>query len=133
MYVHLYSQENGIPENYFFIECYKPASFSWQLVLYLYLAILQTIALVLAFKIRKIEIKVLNDSKEISAIVYITTVIDVELILVSTLLYDYKNIRVLLYYGGVLIMATVIVGLVYIPKVFYILKHNKYCTLFAIK
>ena len=118
MYVYLYTQEKGIIENYFVIKCYTVASFSWQIALYLYLAILQAAALVLAFKIRKVEIKVLNDSKEISAIVYITTVIDVELILVSTLLHNYRTGRLLLYYGGILIMATVIVGLIYIPKVF---------------
>ena len=118
MYVHLCPQENGIIENYFVVECYTPASFSWQLFFYLYLAILQTIALVLAFKIRKIEIKVLNDSKEISAIVYITTVLGVKLMLVTSLLYNYRNIRLLLYYSGALIITTVIVGLVHIPKVY---------------
>ena len=118
MYVYLYFQEKGIIENYFSIKCNTIASFSWICFLYLYLAMLQTTALVLAFKIRKVEIKVLNDSKEILAIVYITTVILVEIMLVSALLYSYRNIRLLLYYSGVLIITTVIVGLVHIPKVY---------------
>ena len=89
----------------------------WRLVLYFYLAVLQTTALVLAFKIRKVKIKVLNDSREISAIVYITSVIDVELILITVLLDNYNNVQLLLYYGGVQIAAVVVAGLVYLPKV----------------
>ena len=118
MFVYLHSQEKGIIENYFTIKCYPLLSFFWQLVIYLYLTILQTIALVLAFKIRKVEIKELNNSKEISAIVYITTVIAIELMLGHILLYKYNNVAHLLYYSGVVIMATMTVGLIYIPKVF---------------
>ena len=82
------------------------------------MTILQTTALVLAFKIRKVEIKVLNDAKEISAITYITMVTAVELTVVFTLLFNYRNISLLLSCSKVLIAATLIVGLVYIPKVF---------------
>lgn len=87
-------------------------------MLYLYLAILQTAALVLAFKTRNVKIKVLNDSKEISAIVYITSVIDVELILVTIALTFYNNLIAFFYYGGVLIATTVLLSLVYVPKVY---------------
>lgn len=118
VYVYLCSQEKGITEIYFTIECYTIVAFSWQLVLYLYSVILQITALVLAFKIRKVEINVLNDSKEISAIVYITAVINVELIVVSILLADSSNIELLLFHSGVLLLTTLIVGLIYIPKVF---------------
>ena len=117
MYVYLCSQEKGIIENYFVIECYTLASFSWRLFLYLYFGILQAVALVLAFKIRKVEIKVLNDSKEISTIAYITSVILVELIIVSSLLYNYSSVQRLLYYSGILITTMSIVGLIYVPKV----------------
>ena len=55
---------------------------------------------------------------------YLTTVIDIELILVSTLLYNYKNIALLQHYGGVLIVAALIVGLIYIPKVFKYMQLN---------
>ena len=89
----------------------------WWLALYSYLAILQVSALVLAFKTRSVEIKMLNDSKEISAIVYITSVVDVELIIVNIALSDYGNLLTFFYHGGVLIGTTVILSLVYVPKV----------------
>ena len=99
------------------INCFSRLSFIWQIVLYLYLAVLQVSALVLAFKTRKVKIKVLNDSKEISAIIYVTSVIDFELLVVSVLLQDYNNIQELLFAGGVLIATTTVLALVYLPKV----------------
>ena len=113
----IFLQEKGIIENYLVIYCYTSVSFYWRLFLYLYLAILQVSALVLAFKTRNVKIKVLNDSKEISAIVYITSVVDVELIIVTIALSDYNNLIAFFYYGGVLIATTVILSLVYVPKV----------------
>ena len=117
MSMFVFLQEKGIIENYLVIYCYTSVSFYWRLFLYLYLAILQVSALVLAFKTRNVKIKVLNDSKEISAIVYITSVIDVELIIVTIALSDYNNLISFFYYGGVLIATTVILSLVYVPKV----------------
>ena len=118
MFVYFFYQEKGITENYFRIACYTSVSSLFGLSHYLYLGIMQTIALVLAFKIRKIEIKVLNDFKEISAIVYITTMIGVMLIIVIFVLAQNGNIAEFLFSSGLLITATLTVGLVYIPKVF---------------
>ena len=111
-------QEKGITENYFFIGCHTSISSLWRLSHILCMAVLKATALVLAFKIRKIEIKVLNDFKEISAIVHITAVIDVGLIIMIFVLSQYNDITLFLFSGGLLIIATVIVGFVYIPKVF---------------
>ena len=116
--VFFFFQEKGIIENYFVIHCYTSISFYWRLFLYAYLALLQASALMLAFKTRNVKIKVLNDSKEISAIVYITSVIDVELIVVTIALGDYRNLTAFFYYGGVLIATTVILALVFVPKVY---------------
>ena len=113
----VFLQEKGIIENYLVIFCYTSISFYWRLALYLYLAILQVSALVLAFKTRNVKIKVLNDSKEISAIVYITSVIAVYLIVVTIGLSDYNNLLAFFYYGGILLVTTVILSLVYVPKV----------------
>ena len=110
-------QEKGIIENYLVIYCYTSVSLYSRLLVYSYLAILQVSALVLAFKTRNVEIKVLNDFKEISAIVYITSVVDVELIIVTIALWEYSNLNAFFYYGGVLVGATVTLSLVYIPKV----------------
>ena len=110
-------QEKGIIENYRVINCYPPASFYWRLVLYFYLAVLQISALVLALKIRNVKIKVLNDSKAISVIVFVTSALDVGLIIVTLALENYINLRAVFFYGGVLSATTVFVGLIYVPKV----------------
>ena len=114
---YLFLQEKGIIENYVWIYCYTSDTLYWWLALYFYLAILQVSALVLAFKTRHVEIKVLNDSKETYAIVYITSVIVAELLIVTIALSEYNNIFTCFYYGGILIAATVILSLVYVPKV----------------
>ena len=112
-------QEDGIIEEYFVIRCYTVLSFAWRLVLYAWLGTLQVSALVLAFKTRNVKIDVLNDSKEISAIVYFTTLFVIEIIIFSAVLNPYNNFLAFFYYGGVLVAANVFLALVFIPKVLY--------------
>ena len=75
------------------------------------------IALVLAIRTRKVKIKGLNDSKEIMAIIYMVSIVDVELILVTILLGDYNNIRIIFFSGGIIFGTTMTLALVFVPKV----------------
>ena len=113
----LFLQEKGIIENYVVINCYSRASFYWRLFLYLHLGILQTSALVLAFKTRSVNIRVLYDSKAISASVFITSPIIVGLIIVTIALQDYMSLSGFFYYGLVMLSTAVFEGLVFVPKV----------------
>ena len=54
---------------------------------------IQLIGVVLAFSIRKVKIKGLNDSKEISIILYITSIILVIVIVITLALGDYVNVN----------------------------------------
>ena len=110
-------QENGIIENYLVINCYSPSSFYWRLALYTHLGILQTSALVLAFKTRNVKIPVLNDSKAISASVFITSALDVGLIIVTISLQNYSSLIAFYFYGFIMLSTAVFVGLVFVPKV----------------
>lgn len=75
------------------------------------------VAVILAFSIRKVKIKGLNDSKEISAIVYITSIILVLTIVMTLALRDFINVSGAVNAVGYSTAATVVLGFIFIPKV----------------
>ena len=77
----------------------------------------QIAALVLAVRIRNVKIKVVNDSKEIVAIVYFCTIAIVESFLLGLVFYNYNHASDALIIGHVLLAASVGIGLIFIPKV----------------
>ena len=64
--------------------------------------------------------KGLNDSKFIAATIYITSIVLVIEIIASITLNEYVNTFSVLFATSILIMATVILALVFIPQVSYI-------------
>lgn len=75
------------------------------------------VAVILAFSIRKVKIKGLNDSKEISAIVYITSIILVLTIVMTLALRDFINVSGTVNAVGYSTAATVVLAFIFIPKV----------------
>ena len=71
----------------------------------------------LAVRIRNVKIKVVNDSKEIAVITYFTTIALVETLLLGLVLQDYNNVSEALSTGHILLAASAVVGLIFIPKV----------------
>ena len=99
--------------------CYKPGSsaFYCDLFIFLYLGILQIVGLILAFQTRKVKIPILNDSKYVTALVYISSVVFVSLVLVTFLLQEYINISNGIFSGGIMLLATIFLILMFVPKV----------------
>ena len=86
-------------------------------ILYGYKMLLQIIALLLAFSIRKVKIKGLNDAKYIGATIYVTSVV-LAVIIVAT--YTLKNVIdafAALFCTGFVVGTTVILILVFLPLV----------------
>ena len=82
-----------------------------------YLAILQIIGIVLAIQTRKVKIKLLNDSKYISAVIYISSI---ALFFIGSivLIPDHLiNIEEAIFCGSILIATTFFLALIFIPKV----------------
>ncbi len=71
----------------------------------------------MAFHTRKIKIKVLNDSKEITAIIYINSIILVSLVITEFGLRAYNDAYAAVFGLALLIEATLFIGIVFIPKV----------------
>ena len=70
----------------------------------------------MAFHTRRVDIKVLNDSKEIAAIVYINSIILALLVVVEFALSKYHEVYTALFGLALLLEATVFLALIFIPK-----------------
>ena len=113
-------QSLGITINYEHWECYggdSSAPFVWLTLIFAYLVVLQIIGILLAFQTRKVKIKILNDSKYVAALVYISSIVLVILALVTFTLPSYPNVLELLFSGGILVATTMFLILIFIPKV----------------
>ena len=99
--------------------CYEASSpsFFWQLFIFAYLIMLQIVGIVLAFQTRKVKLQGLKDSKFIASIVYISSIILVILALVTFGLRTYINIGTGIFVAGIIVLTTITLGLIFIPKV----------------
>lgn len=86
-------------------------------VLYGYKALLQIMALLVAFSIRKVKVKGLNDTKFINAIVYVTSIGTAVIIVAAYTLKTHINSFAGLYSAGLFIGTTATLGLIFVPKV----------------
>ena len=110
-------QEFGIITNNFVYICQSTARDIFLGILYGYKMALQVIALVLAFAIRKVKIKGLDDAKYIGAIIYVSSIVLAVIILATYSLKDVINGFAALFCPGFLVGTSVILGLVFVPQV----------------
>ena len=103
--------------NYFIHVCHSRSRSITLGLLYGYKMLLQIIALIFAFSIRKVKIKGLNDTKFIIAAVYITSIVTAIVIVITYTLNQYINIFAGLFSLGFFIGTTAILGLVLVPPV----------------
>ena len=111
----------------------------WLVVLFGYKVIIQVIGVFLAFKIRRVkvsfiigwvwlwirrlkrmlflQIKVLNDSKEVAITLYVTSIILAAVILITVVFDEYQNVYSATYSLGIPLSSSVVLGVVYISKV----------------
>ena len=89
----------------------------WHGVLFGYKALIQVVAILLAFGTRKVKVKGLDDSKYIAAIIYVTSICLVVVIISFMTLQDKVNTVAAIYSFGFWCGATTILLLVFVPKV----------------
>ena len=113
-------QEDGIRIEYCIQQCYGfRTALVWAALEYIYLLLLQVAAFVLAILIWKVEIKVLNDSKEMMIIVYTSTTIMV-ILGIFTFALSTRFILQEIFFCGLVMLATVVfLSFLFIPKVRY--------------
>ena len=103
---------------YYFYHCQNTSHVAWLSVSYTYKLLLQFVAIFLAFQTRKVNIRALNDSKEIAVIIYITSLILIALVgIFFAVGSSYPKTFVALAGIGRITYPTVILGFIFIPKV----------------
>ena len=108
----------GIVEYHYILICNQSTSNSVVLgVIYGYKGLLQFVTLILAFTTRKVKIKGVNDTLYIAATIYVTSILLALAIVSSFLLKEYANLYAVLFGLGLSLGTTVVVALVFIPKV----------------
>ena len=94
---------------------------SGQVILYAFLygykGLLQVFALILAFSTRKVKVKGLDDSKYIAAAIYVTSIVLAVTTVSTYTLIDHVNVYPAVVGFGFLVGTTMILGLVFIPRV----------------
>ena len=115
----VYTQDLNVSILFHVLVCNESSSpnFFWQIFIFCYLAVLQIIGILLAFQTRKVKLHGLRDSKFIAAIIYISSIVLVVLVLVSYSLRTYINIGAGIFASGILLLTTIFLCLVCIPKV----------------
>ena len=117
----LSTQKLGIRQQYFVWACFDhgDGGYYCDLLIFVYLALLQIVGIVLAFQTRKVKISALKDSTFVAALVYISSVVLVALVLVTFALQGYINIQGAIFSGGVLLLAYVYLILMFASKVLH--------------
>ena len=74
----------------------------------------------MAFHMRKVKIKALNDSKEIAVIIYINNLVLVTLAMAEFTLITLLHVYTALFGMALLVGATIFLSFIFVPKVLYI-------------
>ena len=125
-HAHIYTQEDGIVIEYYDLVCEGPLDIVWIIVIYAYIVLTQLLAFFLAFRTRKVTIKALNDSKYLSALIYVSTGILIIMVVCAVLLDKYLNTDAAVFSGLLFIYTTLVLSLMFIPKVRFLLSNVMY-------
>ena len=97
--------------------CHSPTEPYWLGILFGYKIIIQVLGVFLAFKIRKVKIRGLNESREVSAILYITSTILAVMIVTTFAFGDYIDVDSFIFAVGLCTATTVVLVFTFVTKV----------------
>ena len=115
--MHVFMQDLQIVNLFYTVVCQSKSRDITLSVLYGYKAILQIVAILFAFSVRKVKIKGLDDTKYIVAAVFVTGIVTAVITVATYTLYDYSNALYVVLSSGFFIGVTITLLLVFIPKV----------------
>ena len=90
----------------------------FQVIIYSCLGLLQVFALYFAFNIHKVKVKGLNDAKYMAVTVYFTTIAMILSVITTFILSKYINAYAVIYGICTWATPTIVLGVVFIPKVY---------------
>ena len=120
MYVCYSVQEFGIRIQYVAYGCYTRGNipqYTWVGLTHAYEALLLIVGIIFAIKVRRVKIKLLNDSKYVAGQIYVSAIALFLLVILTFTLDGYQNISEAVVSGGILLASFVFVALSFVPKV----------------
>ena len=99
----------------------------WLAVSYGYKGLLQVLAMFMAFHVRNVKIKALNDTAQIVVIVYINSITLITVVVSYFVLTPYHNTYAALFGMALMVGATVFLSLIFIPKVLFTTRLSTRC------
>ena len=104
--------------NYCTYSCYRSTTaVAFQALIMATLFLLQAIGIFLAFQTRKVKVKVLNDAKQVTAIIYVTSVCVLLIIMTTFALGSFLNTSSAVFSFSIAAASTAFLILIFIPKV----------------
>ena len=120
VFLYVYSiQDDGIEINFCIYECYKDLflPLMWIGIQLLYMVLIQIALFILAIVNRNVSLKIMNDFKSISVIIYTTTVVLFCLGVITFAITSYVIVTEVIFLGGILLDAAILLSFTFIPKV----------------
>ena len=111
-------QERGVPILFLVIQCVPRADNYWLIVIYAYKGLFQIVGVVLALLTIKMKVKFYNEATEVRRILYTTTVFLLLLLVELYFWLGYINVHAAVTSFGLCVISTLILGIIFIPKVF---------------
>ncbi|XP_019849005.1 PREDICTED: gamma-aminobutyric acid type B receptor subunit 2-like [Amphimedon queenslandica] len=109
--------EQDVIVNYCTYTCFSSHdAISYQALIMAYLFLLQVIGIFLAFQTRKVKVKILNEAKQVTAIIYVTSVCVVLIIMTTFALGAFINVHATLFCFSIAAASTAFLVLIFIPK-----------------
>uniref|UniRef100_A0A1X7UIU2 G-protein coupled receptors family 3 profile domain-containing protein n=1 Tax=Amphimedon queenslandica TaxID=400682 RepID=A0A1X7UIU2_AMPQE len=109
--------DDGKLQNNFVVVCNtRTETLIWEGLSFGYKGILQVLAIFMAFHTRGVKVRILNESKETAAIIYINSIVLLLLTVTEFTLATRHNTYSALFGLGLLIEASLFLGLIFIPK-----------------
>uniref|UniRef100_A0A1X7VH94 G-protein coupled receptors family 3 profile domain-containing protein n=1 Tax=Amphimedon queenslandica TaxID=400682 RepID=A0A1X7VH94_AMPQE len=117
------TNEFDVVVNYCTYSCYRSTtSVAFQALIMAMLFLLQAIGIFLAFQTRKVKVKVLNDAKQVTAIIYVTSVCVVLIIMTTFALGSFLNTSSAVFSLSIAAASTAFLILIFIPKMYNLYK-----------
>lgn len=117
LFIFFLQETTKISIQYTNLVCGGPLSLIWIFFSYGLVVLTQVVAVILAFRTRKVTIKALNDSKYLTIIIYTSSVVIAAMLTSAVLVDEYLNTDAAVFGGLIMLFTTVVLGLTFIPKV----------------
>jgi len=126
-HTYTHTQSDYVLVEYYVQMCNGRNSLIWIILGYVYILLTQIVTAFLGFFTRKVKIKAFNDSKSTILLSYCTSLVIIVMLICAITLDNSIDASAGVFGGLIMSSATIILILVFVPKVGEVLYHNHLC------